>query len=84
MTALYVGGTMRFNELRGNIPRITGRALSLDLKFLEAHDIVSRTIKDTSPITVEYELTDYGRSLDPVFRALTTWGQKHRNRVMRR
>ncbi len=82
MTALYVGGTMRFNELRKNIPRITGRALSMDLKFLEEHDIVSRTVKDTSPITVEYRLTAYGKSLDPVFRALTDWGMDHRRRVM--
>ncbi|MEO1054985.1 MAG: helix-turn-helix domain-containing protein [Bacteroidota bacterium] len=82
MTALYVGGVMRFNELRNNIPRITGRALSMDLKFLEAHDIVSRSIKDTSPITVEYQLTDYGKSLDPVFRSLTEWGIKHRKRIM--
>jgi len=82
MTALYVGGTMRFNELKKNIPRITGRALSIDLKFLEEHEIISRKIKDTSPITVEYQLTDYGRSLDPVFSALTAWGVKHRKRIM--
>ncbi|MEM8567527.1 MAG: helix-turn-helix domain-containing protein, partial [Bacteroidota bacterium] len=82
MTALYIGGTMRFNELKKNIPRITGRSLSIDLKFLEEHDIISRTLKDTSPITVEYQLTDYGRSLDPVFRALTEWGINHRKRMM--
>ncbi|MDW3192963.1 MAG: helix-turn-helix domain-containing protein [Cytophagales bacterium] len=82
MTALYVGGTMRFNEIKRNIPRITGRALSMDLKFLEEHDIISRAIKDTAPITVEYQLTEYGRSLDPVFQALTAWGMKHRKKIM--
>lgn len=84
MTALYVGGTMRFNELKKNIPRITGRALSLDLKFLEEHFVISRTVKNTSPITVQYQLTDYGKSLDPVFRALTEWGMQHRKRIMGR
>ena len=78
MTTLYLGGTMRFNEIKNSIPRITGRVLSKDLKFLESHKIVSRTIKDTSPITVEYELTDYGRTLDDVFKALTDWGINHR------
>ncbi|MEM8893913.1 MAG: winged helix-turn-helix transcriptional regulator, partial [Bacteroidota bacterium] len=82
MTALYVGGTMRFNELKKNIPRITGRSLSMDLKFLEQHDIISRTIRDTAPITVEYQLTEYGKSLDPVFQALTAWGTEHRRRIM--
>ncbi|MEM7513190.1 MAG: helix-turn-helix domain-containing protein [Bacteroidota bacterium] len=82
MTALYVGGKMRFNELKRNIPRITGRALSLDLKYLEEHFIVSRSIRDTSPITVEYELTDYGKTLDSVFIALTEWGIEHRKRMI--
>jgi len=82
MTALYVGGKMRFNELKKNIPKITGRALSMDLKSLEEHGIISRTVKDTFPITVEYELTTYGKTLDHVFRALTDWGMKHRKKMM--
>ena len=82
MTALYVGGKMRFNELKKNIPRITGRSLSIDLKYLEEQDIISRTVKDTSPITVEYELTPYGKTLDSVFQTLTEWGIKHRKKIM--
>lgn len=82
MTTLYLGGTMRFNEIKNSIPRITGRVLSKDLKFLETHKIVSRTVKDTSPITVQYELTDYGRTLDDVFKALTDWGINHRKKII--
>lgn len=82
MTTLYLGGTMRFNEIKNSIPRITGRVLSKDLKFLESHKIVSRTVKDTAPITVEYELTDYGKTLDSVFKALTDWGINHRKKII--
>ena len=82
MTTLYLGGTMRFNEIRKSIPRITGRVLSKDLKFLEQHQIVTRRVKDTSPITVEYELTEYGLTLDSVFKALTDWGIKHRKKMI--
>lgn len=82
MTALYIGGRMRFNELRKYIPKLTGRSLSMDLKYLEQHGIVSRTVKDTSPITVEYELTEYGLSLNPVFQALTEWGIRHRKKMI--
>lgn len=82
MTSLFIGGKMRFNEIKRNIPRITGRVLSKDLKYLEENKIVSRTVKDTAPITVEYELTTYGKTLDPVFRALTDWGIKHRRKIM--
>ncbi|MEO0903006.1 MAG: helix-turn-helix domain-containing protein [Bacteroidota bacterium] len=82
MTTLYIGGTMRFNEIKNSIPRITGRVLSKDLKFLESHTIVSRTIKDSSPITVVYALTDYGKTLDSVFKALTEWGINHRKKII--
>lgn len=82
MTALYVGGNMRFNELKKNIPGITSRSLSMDLKYLEENGIVSRTVKDTFPITVEYELTKYGKTLDTVFQALTEWGIKHRKKII--
>lgn len=82
MTALYIGGKMRFNELRKYIPRITGRSLLLDLKYLEQRGIVSRTIKDTAPITVEYELTEYGLTLDSVFQALSEWGTQHRKTMI--
>ena len=84
MTTLYLGGRMWFNEIKRSIPRITGRVLSKDLKFLEEHDIVSRTVKDTSPITVEYELTKYGLTLDAVFKELTEWGIKHRVKIIGR
>ncbi|MEO1031856.1 MAG: helix-turn-helix domain-containing protein [Bacteroidota bacterium] len=84
MTTLYIGGIMRFNEIKRSIPRITGRVLSKDLKFLEEHNIVSRTVKDTSPITVEYKLTEYGLTLDSVFKELTEWGIKHRKKIIGR
>jgi len=83
MTTLYLGGTMRFNEIRRMLPDITGRMLSKDLKFLEENEIVERKIVLTkSPIAVEYSLTDYGMTLDPVFKAINDWGLQHRDRVM--
>lgn len=82
MTTLHLGGKMRFNEISRSIPRITGRTLSKDLKFLEEHHIVERTVKDTSPITVEYVLTEYGETLGPVFQALTDWGKAHRKKII--
>ena len=82
LTNLYVHGKMRFNELKKHIPRITSRILSKDLKFLENHQVISRTVKDTSPMTVEYELTDYGRTMENIFHELSGWGSKHRKRII--
>jgi DNA-binding HxlR family transcriptional regulator len=82
LTTLYIGGKMRFNDIKNSIPKITGRVLANDLRTLEENQIVIRTVKDTSPITVEYELTAYGKTLDIVFNALTNWGIRHRKKMM--
>lgn len=84
VTALYTGGKLRFNELKKYIPGITGRSLSADLKYLEEHGIVAKTIKASAPITVEYELTPYGLTLESVFEVLTEWGMTHRRRIIGR
>ena len=82
LTNLYVFGAMRFNEIKKRIPRITSKVLSKNLKSLESHQIISRTVKNTSPITVEYELTEYGKTLDTIFHELSDWGTKHRKKIM--
>jgi len=71
-------GKKRFRELEREIPRITPRMLSKELKDLEVNGIVRRTVHDTIPVTVEYELTDSGRSLHDVLDAMIEWGLNHR------
>ena len=64
------------------IPRITARMLSKELKELEINQLVKRTVYDTTPVTVEYELTPYGNSLKEVIEVLAKWGVKHRSRII--
>lgn len=73
----------RFKELERDIPRITPRMLSKELRELEMNQLVKRTVYDTIPVTVEYEMTPYGRSLDKVLNALKEWGTEHRQRIMK-
>ena len=47
----------RFKELQRDIGRITGKMLSKELKELEMNELVTRTVLNTKPVTVEYELT---------------------------
>lgn len=75
-------GVKRFSELSRNIPEITDRMLSKELRDLEMNELVSRKVYDTFPVTVEYTLTEYGTSLDPVICALRNWGTAHRKRIM--
>ncbi|WP_459213094.1 winged helix-turn-helix transcriptional regulator [Aquimarina rhabdastrellae] len=84
LSALWIGGPMRFNELKKTLPKITPKILSKELKFLEENLIITRTVKDTTPITVIYELSAYGKTLDSVLKALSDWGVTHRKRIIER
>lgn len=69
---------MRFKELERGVEGITPRMLSKELRDLEVNGLVVRNVYDTVPVTVEYGLTDYGKSLDSVIVAMREWGKKHR------
>lgn len=71
-------GKKRFKEIEREIPKITPRMLSKELRELEMNKLITRTVYDTIPATVEYEATPYGRTLDSVLQALHEWGVKHR------
>lgn len=73
-------GKKRFKELEREIPKITPRMLSKELKDLEMNGIVSRTVYDSIPVTVEYELTKSGHSLNSVLEIMVEWGLQHRKR----
>src|ERR1700730_5999084 len=74
----------RFKELQRDIGRITGKMLSKELKELEMNELVSRTVFDTKPVSVEYELTSYGETLETVLAELVSWGLKHRRRILKK
>ena len=65
----------RFSELKKQIPDITEKMLSLQLKSLEEDGIVKRSVYAEVPPRVEYELTEFGRTLIPVIEAIAQWGR---------
>jgi len=71
-------GKKRFKEIEREIKKITPRMLSQELKDLEANGIISRSVYNTTPVTVEYELTDSGKHLNGVLEAMIEWGLQHR------
>lgn len=73
--------TCRFNELKRAIPGITQHMLTTQLRELEADGIVSRTVYAEVPPRVEYALTEYAATLEPVLRALAAWGSAHMERT---
>lgn len=75
-------GNIRFNELQRNIPGISARVLSNELKDLELNGFVKRVVHaEQTPVIVEYISTDYSKTLKPVIMALSEWGREHKNNI---
>ncbi|MDC3952775.1 winged helix-turn-helix transcriptional regulator [Polyangium jinanense] len=69
-----LGGKLRFMELTRRIPTATQRMLTLQLRELEEDGVLVRHVYPQVPPKVEYELTEFGRTLAPVLRTLRDWG----------
>jgi DNA-binding HxlR family transcriptional regulator len=67
--------TMRFGELRKQIPEITEKMLSIQLKALEDDGVIERKVYAEVPLRVEYSLTEFGKTLIPVLESIAKWGR---------
>ncbi len=70
-------GISRFRDLQRNIPNITTRVLSKELKDLEASKLIVRIVHSGKPVSVEYKLTTYSFTLTPVVDEMIKWGKQH-------
>jgi len=77
-------GNRRFSELARQIPGITDKMLSKELRELEMNELVKRTVYDALPVIVEYSMTAYGKTLERLIGELQTWGEQHRKRILRK
>lgn len=67
-------GKKRHGELRRLVPNATERMITLQLRELEADGAVARHVHAEVPPRVEYELTPFGRSLEPILALMQQWG----------
>lgn len=70
-------GPKRFSELEKSVGNINPRTLSQRLDDLEQHAIITKTSFAEVPPRIEYALTEKGKDLVPVLRAMSTWGDKY-------
>nr|WP_245776801.1 helix-turn-helix domain-containing protein [Spirosoma endophyticum] len=75
-------GTKRFGQIAKEIPNITDKMLSKELRELEMNDLVKRTVHDSYPVVIDYSMTPYGQSLEKVINELRLWGTQHRKRIL--
>jgi DNA-binding HxlR family transcriptional regulator len=75
-------GNKRFGQMSKQIPGITDKMLSKELRDLEINQLIKRTVYDSVPVVVEYSMTPYGRTLEKLIDELQNWGLKHRKRII--
>jgi DNA-binding HxlR family transcriptional regulator len=78
---LIEGNKLGFMDLMREIDGIGTKMLSKELQDLEINHLVSRTVMNTKPITVEYALTEYGKTLAPLIDELAKWGIEYRQSI---
>jgi DNA-binding HxlR family transcriptional regulator len=74
-------GKKRTSELKKLMPAVTQKMLTQQLRELEEDGVINRIIYQQVPPKVEYELSDYGHSLEGILNALCNWGDQHIIRV---
>lgn len=72
---------MRFMDLMREVEGIGAKMLSKELQDMEMNQLVSRTVLDTKPITVEYRITEYGKTLEPIIDEIANWGVEYRKSI---
>ena len=75
--------SLRFKALRENIPRISQKVLTQQLRELERDGLIKREMFAEMPVRVEYSATSFGRKLRPLLRALDAWSRKYVVRELR-
>ncbi len=77
-----IDGNKRFKQIATEVAGISDKMLSKELKELQMNKLVSRTIYDTFPPTVEYAVTPHAKTLRKVIMALRDWGKLHRKVII--
>ena len=69
-------GSARYGDIKGAIPHISDALLSERLKELEAEGIVTRDVTPSTPVLIEYHLTERGGGLTKVMDELGRWAER--------
>ena len=74
--------SMRYSELLRLLVGVSQKMLTQTLRSLERDGLVTRTVTPTVPVTVTYELTGLGLSLQHVMRGIKDWAETHMDEVL--
>lgn len=83
LAVLYTGKTMRYGEIKNELPDISQKMLTNTLKNLEKYNLIKRKAYAEIPPRVEYSLTETGISLMPSIQMMITWAENHFEEVLK-
>jgi DNA-binding HxlR family transcriptional regulator len=81
---LLQGNKLRFMDLLREVDGIAPKMLAKELQDMEVNQLISRNVCNTKPITVEYEITEYGKTLQPIIDEIANWSIAYRRSVFRK
>ncbi|MDB5286475.1 MAG: transcriptional regulator [Mucilaginibacter sp.] len=70
-----------FKKIQREVTGISAKMLSKELQDLEINLLITRSVRNTRPVTVSYAITDYGLSVFPITESLVDWGLNHRQKI---
>jgi DNA-binding HxlR family transcriptional regulator len=73
---------MRYSELSRQLAGVSQKMLTQTLRSLERDGLLTRTITPTVPVTVTYELTGLGLSLQDLMHGIKNWAEAHMDEVL--
>ncbi len=79
---LIEGDRMGFMDLMREVDGIGTKMLSKELQDLEINHLINRTVLNTKPVTVEYSISEYGKTLRPIIDEIANWGIAYRKSIM--
>lgn len=75
--AIRFNEVLRFSEIKAALHEISDKTLTVQLREMEEDNLLIRIVYPEVPPKVEYKLTDLGKSLESVFKALDDWGKEY-------
>jgi DNA-binding HxlR family transcriptional regulator len=74
-------GNDRFTDIQESIPGLTPKVLAKELKDLEEHKLIKRTVISDYPVKISYTSEPYADTLTPIIFAMKDWGLNHKNKI---
>jgi len=75
-------GNKRFSDIEKSIPNISSKVLAKELKDLEQNQLITRTVFDDFPVSIEYDITEYANTLENLIKEMMLWGIQHRKKII--